>query len=335
MMRALALLGLAALALGALVVNLGIGAKAIPPGDVLAALLRFDDENFDHFIVLFQRLPRALIAMFVGGLMAVCGAVLQGVMRNPLASPSLLGVNSGAVFFVVAFGFYLGVDMRWHGALAFMGGWFGFLCCLGLARMAGVANDPRGLGLILAGAIASMALGAMAQALLLADMNLRMNLLSWAAGNINHAYADRLYAIWPAGLVCLGLLMLLARPLTLVMLGPEKAASAGVPVRAVTGAALLASVGGAAAGVSICGPMGFVGLVVPHMVRPLMGAHFLWLLPGCVALGAVIALAADVIARTIFSPYVLHTGIVLELVGGLVFLAIVKRHYLSRARGLA
>ena len=328
-LRALVLPLSAVLLAAALILNLGLGARYISPPEIISALIAFDDDRYSHFIIVFQRLPRALIAIFVGALMAVCGALLQGLTRNPLASPSLLGVTSGALMFVVGFGYYLAIPTGWHGVLAFAGGWFGFISCIALARMAGIANDPRNLSLILAGAIISILYGSIANALMLADPNLRFELLSWVSGNINQVYVDRLYTIWPVGPLVFVILMVLARPLTLITLGEEKAASSGVAVKPVTAIAIFAGVGGAAASVSICGPIGFVGLIVPHIVRPFAGAHFGLQLPANAMVGGAVLLLGDVVARVAFTPFVLHTSVMLELIGGLIFIYIVKRHYLS------
>lgn len=312
-----------------LALNLSIGAKHIPVPEVIRALIAFDDSTYDHFIVLYQRFPRALIAMFVGSMMAICGMILQGLTRNPLASPSLLGVSSGASLFVIGLGFYTATPDVWHGALAFAGGWFGFFSCLALAKVAGIGNDPRNLSLILAGAIVSILYSAIANALLLADPGLRLDLLNWITGNINHVYIDRLYDIWWVWPIVVAGLMALAAPLTLILLGADKAQSAGVAVKSVSNMAILLSVGGAAASVSVCGPIGFVGLVVPHMVRPFAGAHFRLTIPLCALLGGAVVLLADLVARIAFAPFVLHTAIVMELLGGVLFIFIVKRFYLS------
>ncbi|MEM9605030.1 MAG: iron ABC transporter permease [Pseudomonadota bacterium] len=314
---------------GCVLLNVAFGSKAIPMTEVIQALVAFDERNYDHFIVSSQRLPRALIASFVGACLAVCGALLQGLTRNPLASPGLLGVSSGAVLFVVFFGFYWGVPNAWHGAVAFAGGWFGFFSCVLLARVARIAHDPRNLALILAGAIVSMAYAGIASALVLANESLRAELLSWMSGNVNHYYIDRLTDVWFVGAGMLFVLLCLAPALTLITLGSDKAAAAGVAVKPVTLCALTAAVAGAAAAVSVCGPIGFVGLVVPHLVRPVAGAHFSALFPACALVGAIVVLLADVVARVVFAPYVLHTSVLMSLLGGLAFIVIVKRHYLT------
>lgn len=309
--------------------NLFISTNRIPMAEMLAAVTHFDVDSYDQAIVLYQRLPRALIALYVGACMAASGAVLQGLVRNPLASPSTLGVNSGAAMFVVGGAFVFHLSMEAQGWAALLGGLFGFAVCAAIPRFAGRNSDPRGLTLILSGALVSMLCVGLTNAFLLSDPSRRSDFLSWVTGNINHVYAERLYAFWWIGAAMVLVLVVLARPLTLMLLGDEKAASAGVNVNLVSRLALGASVLASGSAVAICGPIGFVGLVVPHMVRPLVGSHVTYVLPASILVGASVCLLADLLAREAFQPYVLHTGLFMDLLGGVVFVGIVKRFYLS------
>ncbi|TDX33283.1 FecCD family ABC transporter permease [Rhodovulum visakhapatnamense] len=325
-------LAVAALGLGlSLIANLSAGPGGIGPGAVWEALIRFEPESYDHAVVAFQRLPRAVIAIYMGAVMAVSGTVLQALMRNPLASPATLGINSGAALAVLAGAYLLDLGIETQGVAALAGGTAGFLAVLWVARLAGLSRDPRGLSLILAGALVSMFLTGMANAFLLADPVRRTDFLGWVTGNINHVYAERLYDFWWIGAASFGLLMALARPLTLIALGREKAASAGVNVPRVRGLALAAVVLGASSAVAVCGPVAFIGLVVPHMVRPFAGAGLARALPAAALTGAALCLWADLVARTAFAPHVVHTGLILDVVGGLVFAVIVRRVYLAPA----
>ena len=324
-----------AVTVAALLLSLSTGASALAPAQVIGALTAFDADSYDHYVVVYQRLPRALIAIYVGSLMACAGAVLQGLTRNPLASPATLGVNAGATLFVVggAYLFHFGPSAQ--GAAALMGGTLGFAGSLFLARFTGLARDPRGLSLILSGALVSMLLLGIANAFLLADPARRTDFLGWITGNINHVYAERLYDVWWIGALSLAALLFLARPLTLISLGIDKAASAGVPVFWVRRGAFAAVMLGASSAVAICGPVGFVGLVVPHIVRPFVGSAMRWLLPASALVGASLCLLADVVARRAFAPFTLHTGVVMDLLGGVAFALIVHRVYLAPRRGRA
>ncbi len=315
-------------------IELSIGATIIPLASVADALFNFDPENYDHFVVLYQRVPRALIAIYAGALMACSGIVLQGLTHNPLASPSTLGINAGAMLFVLAGAYFLDLGTAAQGTAALVGGAVGFACAFLMAKAVGFANDPRGLTLILSGSLISMLLFGIANAILLTDPTRRGDFLSWALGNINHVYIDRLYDFWWMGIAGVFVLFYLARPLTLITLGADKAVSTGVNVKWVVWLALIAVTIAASSAVAVCGPIGFVGLIVPHIVRPFTGSKFTFSLPGAALLGATICLLADFIARQLFAPYVLHTGLVMDLIGGIVFILIVRHFYLSpRAAG--
>ncbi|SMC63103.1 iron complex transport system permease protein [Fulvimarina manganoxydans] len=323
------LISAAVLLVVTLFLNLSLGAIVIPTSTILSAFLSFDRQDYAQNVVLYQRLPRALIALYVGALFASSGSVLQGLTRNPLASPATLGISAGAAAFVVGGVMLFDFGLEAQGFAALAGAILGFLASLTMARFAGLSRDPRGLSLILSGALVSMLLIGLANALLLSDPSRRADLLSWISGNINHVYADRLFSVWWLGAVSLGLLFALARPLTLMSLGREQAASAGVNVDLVTRLSLAAVMVGSGSAVAICGPIGFVGLVVPHLVRPFVGQDQRLGLPACALTGAIACLLADMVAREAFQPFVLNTGVLLDLLGGLAFLLIVKRFYLA------
>lgn len=315
--------------LAALAASLGIGATPIPPLTVLGALTAFDPDSLDHFVVLTQRLPRALIAVYAGAVLASGGAAMQAITGNPLASPSTLGVSAGAMLGMLLSVFLFDASLPVQGLAALGGGFCGFVMTLTVARLTGLGPDPRGLPLILSGALTAMLLAGLSAALLLTDPARRTEYLSWLAGNINHFYADRLALFWPMGIAAMLMLLALARPLTLIGLGREQAAAMGVPVAPVTRAALFAVVLGASSATAICGPIGFVGLVVPHLVRPFCGGRLARILPVAALTGAALCLLSDVLARRAFAPFTLHTGVLLELVGGLCFGILVYRLYLS------
>ncbi|QEN85531.1 iron ABC transporter permease [Labrys sp. KNU-23] len=313
------------------IATLSLGAEAIALPEVAGAVLRFEPASYDDYVVIYQRLPRALIAIYAGAATACGGLVLQGLTRNPLASPSTLGINAGATAFVIAGAYLFDFSLEAQGLAALAGALIGFAASLTVARLAGLSHDPRGLALILAGALVSMFFIGIANAFLLSDPARRMDFLGWVNGNINHVYADRLLRFWWIGPIALVGLQLLARPLTLIALGDGKAASLGVDVTLVWRLALTAVACAAGSAVAICGPIGFVGLVVPHLVRPFVGGGFKFGLPACAVCGAGLCLLADLAAREAFKPYVLHTGVLLDLMGGVVFALIVRRYYLGTA----
>lgn len=327
----------AALLLAAiLTVNLLVMSADMPLAEIVATLRRGEADSYQQSVLLYQQIPRLLIAVYAGATTAVSGCVLQGLIRNPLASPSTLGLNAGAMLFVIAGALVFDFSPEVQGVAALAGAAFGFAACFVVARLAGRANDPRGLSLILSGALVSMLLIGVTNALLLSNPMRRGEFLSWVGGNINHVYAERLADFWWIGVIALTMLFAVARPLTLTLLGPEQAASAGVNVTRVSRIALFATMLASGSAVAICGPIGFVGLIVPHMIRPLIGVNFMLVLPASALVGAGLCVLADLGAQTLFAPYVVNTGLFMDLLGGLVFIVIVKRFYLSpSARGLA
>ena len=312
-----------------LAVNLLVMTGDMPLAEIAATLWRGEADTYEQSVLLYQQIPRLLIAIYVGATTAVSGCVLQGLVRNPLASPSTLGLNAGATLFVVAGALVFDFSPEVQGLAALVGAGLGFGACFLVARLAGRSNDPRGLSLILAGALVSMLLIGVTNALLLSNPTRRSEFLSWVGGNINHVYAARLIDFWWIGAIALAILLLVARPLTLVLLGAEKAASAGVNVTSISRVALFATMLASGSAVAICGPIGFVGLIVPHMIRPLVGVNFTLALPASALVGAGLCVLADLGAQTLFAPYVVNTGLFMDLLGGLVFIVIVKRFYLS------
>ncbi len=305
------------------------GDQYAAPQLVWKALKQPGPTNYEEAVIVHQRLPRSLIALYVGAMMACSGLVFQGVIRNPLASSSTMGVNAGATLFVIIGAIYFRLNIEQQGLAALLGGMAGFATCLAVSRLAAGNSGARGLMLILSGTLVAMLFAGISNAVLLGYPALRMDYLPWLTGNINHAYSERLYSYSWIGMTALLILLVLARPLTLILLGEDKARSAGVNTVVVSRIGLFCAIVSASSAVAICGPIGFVGLVVPHIVRPFTGQHFIHALPACAVTGALITLIADIGARIIFLPYVVHTGVVMDLLGGLAFIWIIRRYYLS------
>lgn len=317
----------------ALFCNLGLGETRLGFSEMVRILADPDaNRGYNASILLYQRLPRSLIAIYVGIVMASSGLVFQGLVRNPLASSSTLGVNAGATMFVIISAVFLDFSVRSQGIAALAGGLFGFGACIVVARIASSQSSSRDLVLILSGSLVAMLFYGITNAVLLGHPALRTDYLSWMTGNINHVYSDRLWSFWWIGAVCMICLMVMARPLTLMLLGTEKARSLGVQSRAITWAAMLCAILGASSATAICGPIAFVGLVVPHIIRPLVGQNFVYALPATALAGAVVCLIADMAARMLFLPYIVHTGIIMDVFGGLVFIWIIRRFYLRTAQ---
>lgn len=321
-----ALLGLALLLPLALLLGAGLGAYPIPPLEIPGILLR--GEGVEYQVLTALRLPRVLGAALVGGLLALAGGVLQGLFRNPLVDPGLIGVSSGAALGAAVFIVLLpGAGALEAYALplfAFLGGLLATLLLWRLAR------SPFGVevGVLL---LAGLALNALVGAVLglltfLAQEEELRSLTFWSLGGFSALTWRLLLPALPFALLALALLLPLARPLNALALGEREAFHLGVDLerlkrRAVAGGAL--AVGTA---VALAGGVGFIGLIAPHLFRLLAGPDHRYLLPGAALLGAVLAVLADLLARTLAAPAELPLGVLTAFLGGPLFLHLVLRY---------
>lgn len=276
--------------------------------------------------VLSLRLPRVLLGACVGAGLGIAGAVLQGLFRNPLVDPGLLGVSSGAALTASALMVLGGSAANLPPVLtaaAFAGG---LVAAWSVQRLARVDGRTLILSLLLAGVAINATAGAVIGLLsyLATDAQLR-NLTFWSLGSLGGATWER--ALWMAAVAALavGALLRLGRPLNVLLLGESEAQNLGVAVESVKRRALLLAVLLVASSVALCGVIGFIGLVVPHGVRLLVGPDHRLVLPGSALLGAVLLLWADLVSRTVVAPAELPLGIVTASIGGPFFLALLLR----------
>ncbi|MBV8043710.1 iron ABC transporter permease [Pluralibacter sp.] len=273
------------------------------------------------------RLPRVLLALIVGGALALAGCVMQGLFRNPLADPGLLGISSGAALFVglwVVLPFSLPLVVMLYAPIlaAFIGSLAVTLIIFVLSRQ----HDSSLSRLLLVGiainALCGAALGVLSW--LSNDAQLRQ-LSLWGMGSLSQAQ-------WPTLLVCASLMLpavtliwRLARPLNLLQLGDEEAHYLGVNVRQIQRRLLLCSALLVAAAVAVSGVIGFIGLVVPHLLRMWLGADHRATIPGSVLVGAILLLVADTVARTLVAPAEMPVGLLTSLLGAPWFLWLIFR----------
>lgn len=316
---ALALLALAVIALA----HLGLGARELSPGTLVDALVAYDPAQFEQFIVRELRLPRLLIALTVGAALAVAGALMQGVTLNPLAAPDILGVNLGAATAVVLATFF-GVGgpgtLPW---LAFGGALVTSAVVYLIGSIGRGGATP--LKLTLAGVAVSAFLGSLISAAHLLNQDGFDRLRVWLAGTLTGRDMEVFATALPYLAVGLVVALLIARQITALGLGADVARGLGVRAGGLRLLALVAVVLLCGAAVTVTGPIGFIGLVVPHMVRALVGLDYRWVVPLSAVTGAAVLTAADIVARTVLAPQELATGIVTALVGAPVFVALVRR----------
>ncbi|MEV0598831.1 iron ABC transporter permease [Streptomyces sp. NPDC050315] len=308
------------------VVHLGLGASGVGIADIMNVLMGHGDPRAED-VLLGARLPRTVTGLVVGIALGVSGVLVQGATRNPLAAPDTLGVNAGAYFAVVLVAF-TGVSLGPlpAGGAAFLGGLLA-IAVVYLLSSRGVLTPGR---VLLAGATVALACTSAAEFLQMLDVQATRGLFFWGNGTLMQSGLERPLTLGAVVAVLALLAPLLARPLDLLALGDETAESMGVRVERIRPAAFLVAVLLSAAAVSLAGPIGFIGLIAPVIVRQLGIRKHALLIPTAGLLSAALVLAADAAAQLIAAPSAtqpaeIPVGVVTALVGGPVFMALARR----------
>jgi iron complex transport system permease protein len=292
-----------------------------------------DIATWQHSIIMDIRLPRVIIALFAGASLALCGLVMQGMFRNPLASPSVLGVSSGASLGAVI-AIYLGFSLisAWAIPLfAFIGAGVSLSIVYRVASNRGQTNVAT---LLLSG-VAISALNVAATSLLLAlslsNWDVARMIIYWTMGGLDGRTWDHVLIILPIVISGFVLLLFYSKQLDLLLLGEQHALSVGVDVRKTRRNLLIISSAMVGASVSVVGGIGFIGLVVPHILRLLLGPEHRYLLPACLFGGAITLLGADLFLNSFFSEQAIPLGVVTAALGApfFLFLLIKQRFVLS------
>ncbi len=319
-------LGLLVLLVLAALASLAIGAKEIPPAQVWSAVFAPTGTE-DDIVVRSLRAPRTLLGVAVGVALGMAGALMQGHTRNPLAEPGLLGVSAGAAFLVVVGIHVLGVSSpSGYVWFAFVGAFAASVVVFALGSASRDGATP--VTLALAGVAVTYLLGAFTSALVLADSQTLDQYRFWAVGSLAGRDADVAAQVAPFLVAGVVLALVNAPGLNLLSLGEDVARGLGADLALTrwTGLAAITLLTGAA--VAACGPIAFVGLVVPHVCRAVTGPDHRWLVPAAGLAGAVLLLVADVVGRVVVRPGELQVGIVLALVGAPFFVLLVRRRRL-------
>ncbi len=304
--------------------SLRIGSIDITNADAYNALFHYSSDSYEQTVVRTLRLPRTVIGLGVGAALAVAGAAMQAATRNPLAEPSLLGVNSGAAFAVVT-AVYLG-----HLTHPLQYVWFAFGGALGASVLVYVigsvgSGGATPLKLALAGVIVSAQLGSWLTALLLLNKQTLDVVRFWLAGSLAGRDLAVFSSVLPFLVLGVGGMVMLGNQLNILSLGEDAALSLGMRTGRMRAMVALLVVLMAGASVAAAGPISFVGLAVPHLVRALVGPDYRWVLPFCVLVGPLLLLGADIAGRVAARPSELQVGIVTALVGA-PFLIALARH---------
>nr|WP_035769198.1 iron chelate uptake ABC transporter family permease subunit [Arthrobacter castelli] len=306
--------------------SLAFGARATSIDVVIEALTNFDPSNGDHAVVR-ARIPRTITGLCVGIALGLAGAAMQGVARNPLADPGILGVNSGAALAVVFAIYFLGVtNLTGYIWFAFLGAAVAAIIVYAIASLGREGATP--VKLALAGAALSAGLASLMNAVLVSSKKTLDEFRFWQVGSISGRDWDLILPVIPflaAGVV---ITMFTGRILNGLSLGDDVARGLGQKVgltRAITAVGIVILCGGATA---MAGPIAFVGLVIPHMVRTICGPDYRWILPFSAVAAPLLVIGADVVGRVILPPSEIPAGIMTALVGAPVFIWLVRRRKL-------
>ena len=297
---ALALAGLSAL-------SLQMGVIAVP---WRALLSDWQTGREYHYVLTAYRLPRLLLALLVGAALAVAGVLVQGIVRNPLASPDILGVNHAASLASVGALLLLpSLPVITLPLLAFAGGMAGLI----LLRI--LANTSQPMKLALTGVALSACWASLTDYLMLSRPQDVNNALLWLTGSLWGRDWSFVKIAAPLLILFLPLSLRFCRDLDLLALGDARATTLGVSVPRIRLQALLLAVAMTSTGVAVCGPISFIGLVVPHMVRSITGGRHRWLLPVSAMAGALLLVVADLLARIVHPPLELPAGVLTAIIG--------------------
>jgi iron complex transport system permease protein len=306
-----------------LVWHLSIGTKVISITELAQSFYAFNSDNFNHLIIQELRFPRALIAACVGSCLAVSGALMQGVTRNPLADPGLLGMMTGGALAVVYWSSIVDERLLFLMPLVAAGGalvsamivWY-------IATQA--AGGINTLSLILSGSAFTAFSGALLAIHHLFDEHTFQTLRTWLVGSLTLSDIDVLY--WCLPWMVIGLLMaiFLAPRVTALSMGDQVAMGLGINIIRSKWQLLMCVVMLTAVAIALAGPLGFIGLVIPHVVRFFVGADYRWIVPYCILLGAAYLLFVDSVARWIIQPQEIATGLITILIGAPLFIWLVK-----------
>jgi len=320
------LLGLLAVTLLA---SIAFGSKEIPFGTVLDGLFHFDATNPDHLIIRSLRVPRTIVGALVGVALGLAGTMMQGVTRNPLADPGILGVNAGAALFVVIGIHWLDLSsLSSYVWLAFVGA---ALTSVGVYILGSFGREgATPVKLALAGAAVTAFLASITSAILLLDLTTLDQFRFWVVGSLSNRSATIAAQVAPFIVIGTAGALLSGPMLNGLSLGDDVATSLGLRVglsRVRSGVTIVLLVGGA---VAAAGPIGFLGLTVPHVARAIVGPDYRWILPYSAVLAPMLLLGADIIGRVINRPGEIQVGIVTAVLGAPMFIALVRYRKLAQ-----
>ena len=305
-----------------LIYSVTLGAREIALDSILKSFTDFDS-SFDHLIIQTVRLPRSLIAIAVGASLSVSGALMQGLTRNPLAETGILGISAGGALAVVGTLFIGGSSsLTVYAGAAFVGAAIAAAVVYGLASLGSGGLTP--LNLTIAGAAITAFISSITTAILIVSQQTLEEIRFWLAGSLAGRDFELFLNLFPCMVLGMLLALLLGRQITTMSLGEEIATSLGqqtLVIKLLTAASVVLLAGSS---VAIAGPIGFIGLVVPHGVRFFIRTDYRWILPYSAIFGSILLLLSDIAARVLLKPQELPVGVMTALIGAPVFVYLVK-----------
>ena len=305
------------------VFSISLGAKNIAFSKVVDVLLGNDPDSLETAIIL-QRIPRTVFGILAGGALGISGALMQSITRNPIADPSILGVNTGASLFVVAgiafFNITVAYQYIW---LAIIGAGVTAVFVYGVASMGKDGATP--LKLALSGSAVSIVLGSLVSTIMLPNNRVMEAFRFWQVGSIGSATWENIMLISPFLIVGFIISMFISGYLNNLALGDEAATALGTNVVMTRTIGALASVLLCGATTALAGPIGFVGLIIPHIIRLIFGSEMSKMLPLSFLGSAILMLVSDIIGRIISLPGETEVGIVTAVIGAPVFILAIRK----------
>ncbi len=320
---AIILVGGAAALILTLVLSILLGVADIDFNTIWSALFNFNPDLMLHQVIFELRIPRALVGALVGAGFAVSGAIMQGMTRNPLAGPDIMGINAGAAFAIsIAFAFLPGLPYTYLMLISFIGAALGAFMTYMIGSMAKGGLTP--VRLALAGTIVGTLLSSIASGISI-YYGTAQDVSFWFMGGIAGASWTSVYGlvVWIAAGLFVS--MLISRSITVLSLGEETAVGLGINIVLVKTIGIVVAVVLAGAGVSAAGPIVFVGLMIPHIVRFLVGTDYRWIIPCSGIMGSVFLVFSDILARMVKPPYEAPIGVITALIGVPFFLYLARR----------
>ncbi|MDF2947162.1 MAG: iron transporter [Bacillales bacterium] len=306
-----------------MVLSIVLGYTDTSINTAINAFQNFNNSN-EHIIIKDVRLPRALIAAVVGSSLGISGALMQALTKNPLASPDILGVNAGASFFVVVgMMFFSATSLQAFTWTAFLGA---AIAAFTVYFLSGIGSDGlTPMKLTLAGAAIAALFSSLTQGLLVIDESTLDQVLFWLAGSVQGRKLEILDTVLPYIVIATITSLIISQKINILTMGEDVAKGLGQRTGSVKIIAAIVIIVLAGGSVAIAGPIGFIGIIVPHIVRSLVGNDYRWVLPYSGIVGAILLLVADIGARYIIMPEEVPVGIMTAFIGTPLFIYIARK----------